>query len=381
MVDVISKKCIVCLQKQPSFNQPGKTAQYCSTCKTKDMVDVKSRKCITCLRKVPSFNHLGKTPQYCKDCKTTGMINVMSAKCIVCFKKIPCFNQPGNVAQYCHDCKMDGMINVTALLCVVCQKSQAYFNFADQKPAYCKQCRLFGMLDLQHKSCQHAGCTRHPTFGTKKACPLVCKEHNFEDWEDVISPRCKFDLCQTLVDPKRYKGYCIRCFIHLFPDEKITRNYKIKEIHVQDFLKSQSLLPRDMMFDRVINGGCSHKRPDVFIDQGSHVVFVEVDEDGHRNGYHCTCENKRMMQLFLDVGQRPVVFIRFNPDSYRDARDKKVPSCFTYHKQSGVPMILDEKIWNARLCVLRDRVLHHIEDVPEKHLTVEHLFYDGFHSL
>jgi hypothetical protein len=169
--------------------------------------------------------------------------------------------------------------------------------------------------------------------------------------------------------------------VFLFPDEKITKNYKVKEEHVTDFLQSRVDLPQSMVLDRRISGGCSQKRPDVFIDRGSHVVFVEVDENAHRTDKYCSCENKRMMQLFVDVAQRPVVFVRFNPDGYFDSFGVKIKSCFRYHKTFGVPIVNSQTLWNARLFVLLNRILHHIEHVPDKHLTVEHLFYDGFHPL
>ena len=43
--------------------------------------------------------------------------------------------------------------------------------------------------------------------------------------------------------------------------------------------------------------------------------MVEVDENKH-DTYYCSCENKRIMQLSLDLGHRPIILIRFNPDQY-----------------------------------------------------------------
>ncbi len=63
---------------------------------------------------------------------------------------------------------------------------------------------------------------------------------------------------------------------------------------------------------RVVDG-CSKKRPDAFIDAGTHIVIVEVDEFEHEM-YDASCEHARMWHLVQDCGM-PVVFIRFNPDS------------------------------------------------------------------
>ena len=52
------------------------------------------------------------------------------------------------------------------------------------------------------------------------------------------------------------------------------------------------------------------------MDLLTHVVIVECDENQHKS-YIPECENRRKMELFRDVGFRPVVFVRFNPDGYR----------------------------------------------------------------
>lgn len=74
--------------------------------------------------------------------------------------------------------------------------------------------------------------------------------------------------------------------------------------------------------DKTIQDGCSLRRPDLFLDLGYQVVIVEIDENQH-DGYDCSCENKRIMQLSLDVDHRPIVFIRFNPDDYLKKMKKK----------------------------------------------------------
>jgi hypothetical protein len=44
-------------------------------------------------------------------------------------------------------------------------------------------------------------------------------------------------------------------------------------------------------------------------------LIIEVDENKHDN-YDCSCENKRIMLISQDLGHRPVVLLRFNPDGY-----------------------------------------------------------------
>jgi hypothetical protein len=78
--------------------------------------------------------------------------------------------------------------------------------------------------------------------------------------------------------------------------------------------------------NKTIDGGCSKKRPDVMIDCLTHTIIIECDENQHQYDNY-SCENKRTMELFTDLGNRPMVMIRFNPDEYKIGT-KKVQSCF-----------------------------------------------------
>ena len=60
--------------------------------------------------------------------------------------------------------------------------------------------------------------------------------------------------------------------------------------------------------------GCSKKRPDVYFDLPCHVVIVEIDENQH-NRYDSLCECSRINEIVNSIGGRPVIVIRYNPDS------------------------------------------------------------------
>jgi len=154
------------------------------------------------------------------------------------------------------------------------------------------------------------------------------------------------------------------------PDIKVSRNYKTKEKCVTDYVK---LSFPDFIIDRQLDEGCSKKRPDMYWDLGSHILIIEIDEYRHK-GY--SCENKRIMQLSLDVGHRPVVFIRFNPDGYIDQDGKKISSCWKLNKQ-GIRQIEKSKQteWTKRLDYLKQTIQYHIENVSEKTVDTIHLFY------
>lgn len=81
------------------------------------------------------------------------------------------------------------------------------------------------------------------------------------------------------------------------------------------------------------------------------------------------------MKNHLFIGNRPLVFIRFNPDNYIED-GKNISSSFKYHKILDIPIIKDQKEWNNRLELLKETVNKFILTIPEKEITNEYLFYD-----
>ncbi len=74
-----------------------------------------------------------------------------------------------------------------------------------------------------------------------------------------------------------------------------------------------------------VGGGCSMRSPNLLLDTGSHIVIVEVGKCSH-DLYHPSCEEKRMGEIWNDVGHRPIVFVRFDPDKYKDKDGNSAPS-------------------------------------------------------
>jgi hypothetical protein len=187
---------------------------------------------------------------------------------------------------------------------------------------------------------------------------------------------CANHMCESR-GYEQYRSYCIRCFAHLYPEEPITKRHKTKESSVIHFLK-EAFPDRPWVFDRKVDNGCSRYRPDIFLDLLTHSLIVEVDENQH-DSYDCECENKRLMALFQDLGSRPLVLIRFNPDEYTKASGKRMKSCFVYRNVNGLPSIRSPEYWESRLETLRSRIQHYLQVLPDREVTVEHLYYDGFH--
>ena len=172
---------------------------------------------------------------------------------------------------------------------------------------------------------------------------------------------CKF----TLTERSSYKPLCASCHYYLHPDVVVPTRYLLKQHYINAFIREKLKL-EPLSYDRVIPDACSRYRPDWFYDLGTHVVFLECDEHGHR-GY--SCENKRLMALFQDAGNRPTVMIRFNPDDFERL------SCFRIDSRNIIHPV--PEVWDRRSGVLLSHLIHHLENVPDKEVTVIHLYYKG----
>jgi len=73
---------------------------------------------------------------------------------------------------------------------------------------------------------------------------------------DVVNKRCNMELCSVRINYKKYDGYCLFCYIHLFPDKQITTNYKTKEKVIINFI-SDNFKDKTWIIDKKISDGCS----------------------------------------------------------------------------------------------------------------------------
>jgi hypothetical protein len=375
MINVVTKMCIICLTTVPSFNYPDKkTPLYCVTCKLENMIDIKSKMC-QCGKHRPLFGYPeDDIAEYCSICKEPGMKNIIDKKCD-CGLARPSFNYEGLPPRYCVNCKLQNMVNIVSNMCVVCDKIQASFNYEDEeKPTHCGSCKLLNMINIRNKKCLCGKSVPHFNYSTETIaiCCAICKK---SDMINILEKKCKNNWCSTRANPK-YKDYCFRCFIHEFPDQEISRNYKIKERYVTDYIKE--IFPKQFVYDKRVTGGCSLRRPDVYMDLLTHVVIIEIDENQHKNKsnkyYNTTCQIARINELFTDFGDRPIVFIYFNPDGYI-LKNIKYPSSFKYHETLGVPIIRDKEEWDDRLETLKNCIFKHIENIPLDTMF-EYLYYD-----
>lgn len=162
----------------------------------------------------------------------------------------------------------------------------------------------------------------------------------------------------------------------MFPDKPVSRNYKTKEFAVVEYITS-TFPNLNWIADKIINGGCSKRRPDLLLDLLYQVIIIEVDENQHID-YDCSCENKRIMELSQDLGHRPIIFIRFNPDDY-EQDGMTVSSCWGIDKK-GICVVKKSKKneWIKRLHVLEEHIQYwtNPNNITNKTIEIIQLFYD-----
>jgi hypothetical protein len=332
MVDIVGKRCGCIENRQPSYGYDK--AICCFSCKAHDMTDIKNRRC-KC-NKQPTFGFIDdKIPTCCKVCKSDGMVDIFHKRC-KCGKCIATFGFPEDKKPgCCFECAADGMIDIRSRKCIICKIKQPSFGCKDGKRTHCFDCKDINMIDKIHKKCIQ---------------------------------------CNDIQVTTKYKGYCFRCFIYLFPDEKISRNYKTKENCIVDYLINHGY---NGIQDKRVEGGCSRRRPDFFLECYNNIPFiiiVEIDENKHSK-YDTTCEISRINDLFTDFGYQPIIFIRFNPDGYKNGRKRYKP-IISYSKDKQLPRVNEEEL-KKRMKVLIETIeeFKEYEFKEDEKIILKNLFY------
>ena len=124
-----------------------------------------------------------------------------------------------------------------------------------------------------------------------------------------------------------------------------------------------------MRFDKLVDGGCTRYRPDILIDFGSHIVIIEIDEFRHTN---YVCEQKRMIDLYEDMGYRNTIFIRFNPDGYT-LEGARYPTPFPLLENGDMSVNKEEMA--DRIYELIQTILFYKDNAPDEPIAYNYLFY------
>lgn len=83
------------------------------------------------------------------------------------------------------------------------------------------------------------------------------------------------------------------------------------------------------------------------------------------------------MQISQDTGHRPIIFIRFNPDSYILNGDN-ITSCWKINKL-GICVIKNTKQdeWQFRLQNLCNKIQYWLDNKSDKIINIIHLYYNN----
>jgi hypothetical protein len=118
--------CITCTIVVATFNLPGEHAKYCVAHKLENMIDVRSKKCIVCNKKQPSYGQNDKIER-CFNCKVEQDI-CMKNSCTTCNKKQASFSTDSIEGIRCFECKLstDANVKINSFECITCKEFSCY---------------------------------------------------------------------------------------------------------------------------------------------------------------------------------------------------------------------------------------------------------------
>lgn len=278
--------------------------------------------------------------------------------------------------------------------CIYCDKT-ASFNFignGNKGVLLCGTHKKNGMLNMYH-TCQFNNCTKCASYNFEgEKGGKFCNKHKKDGMINIYAKICI--TCPNQASNKNYKGYCLRCYI--LQGNEVVRNYKTKELAVADFILD-NFKDYDWVLDKRVKG--VNRRPDLLLDLGHQILVVEVDENCHK-GKRYNCENKRICEIlealkddndqecieYLDennekqnykLGIRPIIVIRFNPDSFTNNFGETIRSAWGQNSK-GISVINNKDDWSNRLSILSDHIKYWINNESDKTLEIKYLFYDGY---
>ena len=390
MTDLI--KCSKCgCKKLEKFysNNPNTEIRYklCDPCRAKHRENRKKNKCEHGKEKSQckpcggsQICEHGKNKSYCKPCGGSAFCEhgKEKATCKPCGGSKIC--EHGKIKTTCKPCGGSSVCEhgVQKAACKPCGGS-AFCEHGIQK-ARCKPCGGSALCEHGKRKtrCKPCGGSEFCEHGKLKSQCKPC------GGSAICEHGKRKTQCYQCGDPKNFckvckftdvrgtkgkitEGFCIPCFSVKYPEINLPRRYKLKENHMVESLKDH-FPDVKFHFDKTVKDGCSRRRPDVRIEKFIYTIIIECDENRHL-GYDEICDNKRTMEIFQDLGDRPVIFIRFNPDKYTEDGET-IPSCF-----DGTN--LKKREWNKRIKELVKTInkYYTLDEIPEKEITMEYLFY------
>jgi len=343
----------------------GKRKSYCKECGGGGLCEHDKRRSLCKECGGGSICDHGKQKSYCKECGGSSYCEHEKIRscCQECGGASICLHN--KIKSRCKECGGGSICQHEKIRsnCKECGGS-AYCEHGKVK-SHCKECGGGSICDhgKQKSYCKECDGSAYCEHGKLKSRCKKCDG----------SQLCKTENCETRGIPK-YNGYCLPCCIQIHPEIEVSRNYKTKEKDVVDRI-TQTFTSFTWVTDKKVQDGCSRRRPDLLLDMGSHIIIVEVDENKHTD-YNCSCENKRLMELSQDLQQRPIVFIRFNPDAYINQDGVLVKSCWKLNKLGVIQISkTKQKEWEERIETLKQQIQYWIDNPTEKTIEIIELFY------
>ena len=241
----------------PSYGFEDGIAEYCTSHIKKDMIQL-YQKCINedC-KKRARYNLEGETgSRYCLKHKTVEMVDNYKDKCIE------------------YDCGENADFNIKYI----------------KKGIYCSLHKKDNMCSNKVIICKKEECIIAAYFGTREDQKIYCSSH--------INKKIHFNY------QRQAEEYY----------DDIENNCLNKEKRVLDFLKDNNI---KFINNKKIKKSPDDFRPDFLINCKTHYIIVEIDEDQHKHNktYSKSNELRRNVSIRTNL-DKPVMFIRFNPDYY-----------------------------------------------------------------
>jgi len=310
--------CLICNSEH--ICEKGDTETRCDDCKKQNLCihKIQKQNCDKCQYTRQCWHNRQK--HLCVSCKGCSICEHKKRKdrCRICKGVGICEHNKLKVD--CKECKGSNFCEhgIRKNTCIPCEGSQRC-----EHGKFKRICKLCGGKNICEHNLQRSECRKckGSAFcehdGKRKVNCNICSPH-------LMCQHCKYNI------PSKFKPYCALCYWHLHPElQKPRANTKelLWRKSILNFFEEHKL-QADIIFDKKIQGGCSKRRPDGLIERFTHCLVLECDEFGHSN-YNEICENKRLMEIFEDLGRRPIVFLRFNPDkkNYEDRLIKYLSRC------------------------------------------------------
>ncbi len=347
--------------------------------------------------KTPVYGPIGtKSGKRCFVHKQQNDVNVQARRCEVenCDTVASFCSISQKTAIRCATHKFESDLNISKCCRITSCFNRAIFGHSIMStPVRCElHKREADVISIPRlKTCEVVGCKTIPVFsevGSK--CGKRCFRHKLADDIDCKSKRCRTEGCTTR-SFKKYEYFCYPCYVMIYPESTPARNYLIKERSVAfaieerfgsyfSIIRNRIIEPIQSVTSGVVSECIvSLRRPDFLIDFGSYVLIIEVDEDQHRSrSYTQECEARRVNEIFTTLGDRHIVFIRFNPDTYVQSDGTVVLSPWTTNSTNRQICIRKSQyeVWKERLNTLLDTIDFCSKNCPEEMITYHFLFYD-----